>query len=253
MEDKARASSEKYNMEAVQSRRKEASRRKKASVASGREGASVYGDASTMCWSARGNASPCTGVPEYIRMYAHMVGYPSKWECIPIRWDTHTCGNEFPYTAESDYMGMPPHVLEYTWECIPVYRDAPVHGHAFPYAWVFQYMGTHGHMLRYPNMQGCIPIHQGTSVYGDASPFAGVHMGMHPRVYRIPHIQYAGVPQYIGNPKPTQPNPCQHDLHPTSPHPNARFPGRSATMPQNLPQVLWGHHILEGQAASSKV
>ena len=75
------------------------------------------------CAPVCGNAVPNARVPQYMGMQSHILGYPSRRECMPIYWGTPVEGNACPYTGVPQYMGMLSQLLGYPsiWECFPNY------------------------------------------------------------------------------------------------------------------------------------
>jgi hypothetical protein len=105
------------------------------------------------------------GVPQYMEMYSHMLGYPDILECMSIY-------------GGLQYMGRHSNI----WACVPTYGGAPVYRNTFPYPGVAHYMGMYSHIRWYtstwecipmsvilgcPNIWECIPTYGDTSVCGN--------------------------------------------------------------------------------------
>ena len=55
-----------------------------------------------------GSASPAPGVPQYEKVGAHILGYPTRWECIPAHWVAPLCVDM--YRGTPPMMGVYPHM-----------------------------------------------------------------------------------------------------------------------------------------------
>jgi hypothetical protein len=44
------------------------------------------------------------GVPQYVGIHSHRLGYPSEWECIDLYWGTPVFGKAFPYNGGQLYV-----------------------------------------------------------------------------------------------------------------------------------------------------
>jgi hypothetical protein len=99
-----------------------------------------------------GNASPDIGLPQYMRMHAHVLRSPTR-EFVPRYWGTPVYGSAFPDIGDpSNRRCIPTYTIlghpqswnvlgcPIIWECICSCVGAPRH------------MGMHSHTLGYPNV-----------------------------------------------------------------------------------------------------